>query len=146
MKIQISTPRGSIHHTTTPNGKLKTTLSWNTGFGPRYTKGFGIVQKFIDSEVLRLSKPMVPLQSSMLIKSGTLGTDVGSGKVEYNAPYARYQYYGKLMVGRAPKRLTTTDLTYHGANRGAKWFERMKSLHKQSILEGAGMMMRRTTK
>ncbi len=29
----------------------------------------------------------------MLIKSGTLGTVVGSGSIEYLAPYARRQYY-----------------------------------------------------
>ena len=56
----------------------------------------------------------------------------------YNAPHARYQYYGKVMVGRAPKRLTNKDLTYEGApQRGAKWFERMKAQNRNEILKGA---------
>ena len=96
------------------------------------------VQEYIDSEVLRLSDPYVPMQQGGLKRSGTLGTKPGSGEVVYNAPYARYQYYGKVMVGRAPKRLTDRDLTYHGApKRGKLWFERMKADHKNAILAGA---------
>ena len=98
----------------------------------------GRVQEYIDSEVLRLSDPYVPMQQGNLKRSGTLGTKLGTGEVVYNAPYARYQYYGKVMVGRAPKRLTDRDLTYHGApKRGKLWFERMKADHKNTILAGA---------
>lgn len=96
------------------------------------------VQQYIDSEVLRLSDPYVPMQQGNLKRSGTLGTKLGSGEVVYNAPYARYQYYGKVMVGRAPKRLTDRELTYHGApKRGKLWFERMKADHRNAILTGA---------
>lgn len=99
----------------------------------------GRVQKFIDSEVLRLCDPLVPLDSGMLKKSGITGTVVGSGKVTYNSPYARYQYYGKLMVGKAPKTLTDIDLQYHSrdSRRCKLWFERMKSQYKDDILRGA---------
>lgn len=98
----------------------------------------GIVQKYVDSETLRLSDPYTPMQDHMLINSGALGTDIGSGQVIWNSPYARYLYYGKLMVGRAPKTLTEKDLTFHGApKRGAFWFERMKADHKPEILKGA---------
>lgn len=99
----------------------------------------GSVQKFIDSEVLRLCDPLVPLDSGKLKQSGITGTVVGSGKVTYNSPYARYQYYGKLMVGKAPKTLTDIDLQYHSGDsrRGKFWFERMKSQYKDDILRGA---------
>ena len=99
----------------------------------------GRVQQFIDSEVLRLNDPLIPLDTGKLKQSGVTGTTVGSGKVVYNAPYSRYQYYGKLMVGRAPKTLTNIDLQYHSGdpNRGAFWFERMKSAHLDDILRGA---------
>lgn len=98
----------------------------------------GTAQKFIDSEVLRLSAPYVPFQTGALNRSGITGTDIGSGEVVYNTPYARYLYYGKLMVGPAPKRLTEIPLSYNGApKRGAMWFERMKTDHKREILDGA---------
>lgn len=142
--MKIETPRGAIFQ----SGKGKARLVWNPNFGARYTGKFKGAQKFIDSEVLRLSRPMVPLQTGMLEKSGTLGTVVGTGEVEYIAPYARYQYYGKLMVGRAPKRLANPEkpLNYHGGPmRGALWFERMKMQHKKTILEGAAKYMRRGT-
>ena len=58
----------------------------------------GFVQKFIDSECIRLMKPYTPMLSGVLIKSATLGSTIGSGEIVQIAPYARYQYYGKLMV------------------------------------------------
>ena len=84
------------------------------------------------------------MQSGMLKKLGILGTVPGSGEVVWNGPYARYLYYGKVMVGRAPKKLTDTDLTFHGApKRGAFWFERMKVDKKDQILKGAAKVARK---
>ena len=80
---------------------------------------------FVDSEVLRRCSPRVPLKTGMLEKSGTLGTVIGSGEVNYIAPYAAYQYYG------------TSATRSYDANRGAKWFERMKTAEKADILRGA---------
>lgn len=98
----------------------------------------GKVQKIVDSEVLRYSDPYVPMLSSTLKKSGVLSTDLGSGEVQYNTPYARYQYYGKVMVGRAPKKVIDKNLQYGDApKRGALWFERMKAAHKDNILRAA---------
>ena len=54
----------------------------------RGLEAHGAVQTFIDSEVLRLNAPYMPFQSGQLIQSGIHGTDVGSGVVRYNAPYA----------------------------------------------------------
>lgn len=97
----------------------------------------GPIQKYIDSEVLRLSEPYMPFQSGMLKSSGQIGTVVGSGLVVYNTPYARYQYYGYVMVGKAPKQLTDRRIAYHGApKRGAYWFERMKQNHGMALIEG----------
>lgn len=113
----------------------------------------GLVQRYIDSEVLRLCEPYVPMQSGSLIRSGLTGTRLGSGEVEYKSPYARYLYYGKLMVGRQTRRawakknetkvVTDKELTYHGApKRGKLWFERMKADHKKEILHGAAKISR----
>lgn len=132
--MYIQTPRGKIIRTS--NGKVE--LKWNTNFQPKWEGKFTRIQKYVDSEVLRLSDKYVPFQTGMLKKSGILGTVIGSGEVQYIAPYARYQYYGKVMTGSPPKQTTDKDLTYNGApQRGAYWFERMKVDHKSNILNGA---------
>ena len=141
-KIVVETPRGKIIRTKSKNGTIVAELKWKPGFGSEYSAKYNQAQSFVDSEVLRLCDPLTPMRSKALILSGTLATDVGSGMVQYNAPYARYQYYGKLMVGPAPKKLTEIDLTYEGApQRGAFWFERMKANDAKAILKGAGKIV-----
>ena len=49
----------------------------------------GKVQQYIDSEVLRLNEPFVPKDTGELIQSGIKNTEIGSGEVKYNTPYAR---------------------------------------------------------
>lgn len=141
-KIVVETPRGKIIQTKSKNGTIVAELKWKPGFGSEYSAKYNQAQSFVDSEVLRLCDPLTPMRSKAVILSGTLATDVGSGLVQYNAPYARYHYYGKLMVGPAPKKLTEIDLTYEGApQRGAFWFERMKANDAKAILKGAGKIV-----
>ena len=85
---------------------------------------FTRAQKFVDSEVLRRCSPMVPFQTGTLEKSGKLGTVVGSGEVNYIAPYAAKQYYD------------TAESRPYDPQRGGRWFERMKADHKDDILKG----------
>jgi hypothetical protein len=114
----------------------------------RGLQDMGPVQKFIDSEVIRLMAPYTPRQNNILIDSATIGTRIGSGEVNQTTPYARYHYYGKLMVSsitgsawasRGEKKvLTDIDLKYNGAPmRGPFWFDRMKADKKEDILNGA---------
>lgn len=79
--------------------------------------GFANAQSFVDSECIRRMAPETPKRSSVLIKSPTLGTVIGSGEINQIAPYARRQYYEHKEKSR--------------------WFERMKNRHKDSILKGA---------
>lgn len=110
----------------------------------------GIVQKFVDQEVIRLMAPYTPFRAGILEKSVTLGTKIGSGEVNQIAPYARFQYYGKVMVSSITgspwasmgekKILTDKDLQYDTSRHplaGKMWFERMKADKKEQILEGA---------
>lgn len=116
---RIDTPRGSIIKT----GETSCKLVWNSDFGKKQTENFSRKQKIVDSEVLRYCSPFVPKISGMLVKSGILGTVIGSGEVKYIAPYARFQYYQ-----------TAQSRTYD-SRRGGKWFERMKTAHKNDILQ-----------
>ncbi len=110
----------------------------------------GPVQRFIDQEIIRLMDPYTPMLSGELVKSATLGTRIGTGEIHHIAPYARYQYYGMLMVSSITgssyaiygedKVLTDTDLQYNTSKHllaGPFWFERMKADKKEQILRGA---------
>lgn len=87
----------------------------------RRKKQFHEAQKYVDSEVLRRAEPYVPKQTGKLRRSGYEGTRIGSGTVQYTAPYARIRYF----KGKG-----------HGLQ-GKFWFSRMKSDNKQKILSGA---------
>ena len=114
----------------------------------------GPAQKFFTSEIMRLSDPYVPFRSGPLKNSvrPTLNWD----GIIYNTPYARYHWFGKLMVdpitkkgafydpksGRfwsrpnTPKELTTKDLHYTGCPlRGPRWVERCWLDNKDSIIK-----------
>lgn len=138
MTKKIRTPADKRVKVNMEGSEVEAVLQWRKDFGTRRTAGFQAAQVYVDSEVIRLSDPLTPMRTGTLKKSGLMATVTGSGTVTYNAPHARYQYYGKVMVGRAPKRLTNKDLTYEGApQRGAKWFERMKAQNRNEILKGA---------
>ncbi len=110
-------------------GKITAKLSWDASFAKNRNAKFTKAQKFVDSEVLRYCATMVPQQTGQLRDSGDLGTVVGSGEVRYIAVYSAYQYY------------RTAETRSYDANRGGKWFERMKAAYKDSILNGARKLM-----
>lgn len=89
------------------------------------------VQRFLASEVVRLADPYVPMQQGDLKNRRTIASD--GSEIVYTQPYAHYQYYGKVMVGRAPKKYNGEDLNYHGAMRGARWIERMMADKQHEI-------------
>jgi len=97
----------------------------------------GVVQKFVDNEVLRRCAKYIPFRTGALMNMGIMGTVIGSGEVAWIGVKPRYLYYGKVMVGPAPKTVTDKDLTYYGGpQRGAFWFERMKAAEGQEIVKG----------
>ena len=121
----IETPKGAI----SLNAGGKAELSWNTSFKPRFQGNYTRAQKFVDSEILRLSEQYTPLLTGMLIKSGILGTDVGSGLVKWIAPYAKAQYYSPRIPG-----------SQTGPLRGPMWFERGKQVWGEKLIISARRM------
>lgn len=124
-KFDISTPRGCTFQTNAAGGKTTAKLEWASGFGVKKSKDYEKAQQFVDSECLRHMNPLTPRLSGALIKSGTLGTVIGSGHIEYQSPYARRQYY---------------EHKGGEGQRGSKWFERMKAAHKDTIMKGANQI------
>ncbi len=121
-------------------------LVWNPNFANMHNANFNKAQEYIDSRCISLMKPFTPFQTGILEK---LAHPVEPGLIKQDGPYAKYQYYGKLMVspitGSAyskgeKKVLTDTPLNYSKAKHpqaGSMWFEKMKAANKDKILKGA---------
>lgn len=82
----------------------------------------------------------IPFQEGALKNTRIIETD----SVTYNTPYARYHYFGKLMLAKSGssfakkgerKYLTKTDMEYHGApKRGPFWDKRMWADKRDKIV------------
>lgn len=115
--IRIASPRGYVYTAANKNGGVTARIQWAPGFAQRKKASFTKAQEFVDSECLRYMNPLTPRKTGAMIKSATLGTVIGSGSIEYLAPYARRQYYEH--------------------KEKAHWFETMKASRKETILKGA---------
>jgi len=76
----------------------------------------------------------------MPFRSGVLATKLKHIKspteIEVLGPYARYQYYGKVMVGPPPKTVTDRDLQYTKTKNplaGPKWDLRLMAAEGEQI-------------
>lgn len=119
---KITTPKGTVIQYQTKAGTVKAQLEWNPGFSQKWNGQFSEAQMYLDSEILRLSNRYVPLRTSMLQKSGILGTEIGKGEACWIAPYARRQYY------------KTADSRSYDPKRGGHWFQRMWADHGNAIV------------
>lgn len=128
-KLIIQTPKGSIIKRSYTKGRFKGKvyyrIEWNPGFGPKMTGQLNNAQQFVDSEALRGCWPYIPYDSGVLRQSGILGTQVGSGVVEWIAPYAAAQYY------------KTAQTRSYNPLCGGMWFERWKADHGQEVIKKA---------
>ena len=109
----------------------------------------GRVQAYIDEEVIKHNEKYMPWGDDKGLIGSSAATDKGSGEVKYNAPQARFLYYGKLMVAKngsswaklhEKKTVTGTPLKFRtdrNSQAQAFWFVKMKELHAKDILKGA---------
>lgn len=120
------------------------------------------VQKVIDSECIRYMRDYTPNLNGVLYGSATLNTVIGEGRIVQKTPYARYHYYGTLMVdpitlkgsfydpktGRHWSRPGVSKImdpqgrqmnynTVKAPLAGPHWFERMAKDHKEDIGKAA---------
>lgn len=72
----------------------------------------GHVQKFHTANVLRRIQKYMPYRTGATIKTMVIQTDINKPEIVLNVPYGRYLYYGKVMVGAAPKVVTDKPLNY----------------------------------
>lgn len=118
--LKIETPRGTMTVMKSGDLSIAVKMKWASGFAPKKQQSFLRAQQFVDSECLRYMSPLTPRRTGFMIKSATLGTVIGSGDIEYLAPYARRQYYEH--------------------KEKARWFETMKASKKEVIRKGANII------
>lgn len=101
----------------------------------------GIVIRFVRDEADRLMNPYVPMDNGMLRRNKTYPSN---HEIKYTSPYAKYQYYGKLMLAkngsawakRGEKKVATSkNLKYHTSGTGAKWDKLMLQRSKSELIK-----------
>ena len=104
----------------------------------------GRVQRFLTETVNRRITRYMPFRTGVLATK--LKFVSSPTEITVNGPYARYQYYGKVMVGKPPKQVTDTDLVYDKTkhpNAGPFWDRRMMAAEKDVILREVGACIKR---
>lgn len=119
----------------------------------------GLVQQVIDKTVIDYMQPYTPWETGALAKDPYAHTQIGSGRIIYRSPYARYLYYGEVYGPNIPifednsatptrffsppgqkKNPTGRPLQYSkdvNPLAGSFWFERMKADRMQDIIQEA---------
>lgn len=90
----------------------------------------GAVQRQHTANVLRRIVRYLPYRSGAMIKKTIIQTDINRPEIVTRTPYAKYLYYGKVMVGKAPKRVTDRPLQYTKDKNplaGPRWDRRLVS-------------------
>lgn len=108
-------------------------------------------QKLLNMQVVADCDPLIPFQQGALRNSVNFPQGVYGGEIEYNTPYAHYQYEGIVYGPNIPikdaegnitgwysppkKNQTGRPLTYHTEGTGDHWFEKAKQQHKQEWID-----------
>lgn len=111
----------------------------------RIDKNIREAQKLLNLAVVGDCDPLIPFQQGALRNSVNYPQGIYGGEIEYNTPYAHYQYEGIVYGPNIPirdaegnitgwysppkKNLTGRPLTYHTAGTGDHWFEKAKQEH-----------------
>ena len=115
--FQIRQPQDVRYSGHGSGGMFTARMEWDASLAARLNGNLARAQTYVDGECIRSMKPETPFQSGTLRDAATLGTVTGSGLIVQSTPYARRQY--------------------DAHKKHAKWFERMKNRHKDSIQKEA---------
>lgn len=110
-------------------------------------------QKLLNMQIVADCDPFIPFQQGALRNSVNYPEGIYGGVIEYNTPYAHYQYEGEIYGPNIPiydtqgnitgywsppnKKPTGRKLQYHpeGTERGDHWFEKAKKQHKDDWVQ-----------
>ena len=102
-------------------------------------------QKKLNMQIVADSEPYVPFRQGALRSSVRYPQGIAGGEIEYNTPYAHYQYesevygpniplkdaQGNIIGWTSPPKKSPTgrDLQYHTPGTSGRWFEIAKRNH-----------------
>ena len=95
--------------------------------------------RFLRDDADRLMNPYIPMQNGMLRRNKTYPSN---HEIKYVSHYAKYQYYGKLMLTKngsswakkgEKKVETNKSLKYHTSGTGPKWDKLMLQRNKNTL-------------
>lgn len=108
-------------------------------------------QKLLNEQVVADCDPLIPFQQGALRNSVNYPEGIYGGEIEYNTPYAHYQYEGIVYGPNIPirdaqgnitgwysppkKNPTGRPLQYHTEGTGDHFFEKAKEQHKQEWID-----------
>ena len=101
----------------------------------------GRVIKFLRDDADRLMNPYIPMDNGMLRRNKSYPSN---HEIKYISPYAKYQYYGKLMLAKngsswakkgEKKVETNKSLKYHTSGTGPKWNEMMMQRRGNELIK-----------
>lgn len=117
----------------------------------RLQKGIRNAQRALNMKIVAGCDPLIPFQQGALRNSVNYPQGIYGGEIEYNTPYAHYQYMGEVYGPNIPirdaegnitgywsppkKHPTGRQLQYHTAGTGDHWFDRAKEQHKQEWID-----------
>ena len=101
----------------------------------------GRVTRFLRDDADRLMNPFIPMDNGMLRRNKTYPSN---HEIKYTSLYAKYPYYGKLMLTKngsawakfgEKKVLTSKNLKYHTSGTGPKWDKLMMQRRKNDLIK-----------
>ena len=101
----------------------------------------GRVTRYLRDTADRLMNSFVPMDNGMLRRNKAYPNN---HSIKYNSPYAKYQYYGKLMLAKSgsswaklgeKKVETNKKLKYHTSGTGPKWDKLMMQRRKNDLVK-----------
>lgn len=108
-------------------------------------------QRLLNMQIVADCDPLIPFQQGALRNSVNYPQGIYGGEIEYNTPYAHYQYEGEVYGPNIPrydsegnlvgwysppkKNPTGRPLTYNTEGTGDHWFEKAKAQHKQEWID-----------
>lgn len=107
----------------------------------RIDKNLKEAQKLLNEQIVADCDPLIPFQQGALRNSVIYPKGVYGGEIEYNTPYAHFQYVGyvrtdengRVFVGKHEKKpiLTNEPLHYHTPGTTDHFFEKAKEQNKE---------------
>lgn len=101
-------------------------------------------QKLLNEQIVADCEPLIPFQQGALRNSVNYPQGIYGGEIEWNTPYAHYQYMNNLYLtedGRSwankgeKKYPTGQPLAYHTPGTTGHWFDVAKEQHKDEWVD-----------